>query len=377
MNFPATFITETSIKGIERELLAMNSIKSLSWKNLLPHISCWILFIAYELGTLYFVAGTIEHPYVYLVYYPIHIAFFYTIVWLLNQTFDRIKPRFQDGLLKILLAFSVYLIIKLVADFFLGEHKPEINSPYIFIQGFYIRNINRGFYFLVLAVFYWAAGRISYFRRQSMLAEQRRLIVQKNKAELETQLAKSQSAYHQQQINPHLLFNALNFVYSKVQEHSDEAAHCVWLLAEIMHFSLQQTETDGKINLVDETAQIRNLLEINAYRFPVGIVLTMDGEFERYRIIPLILLTLTENIFKHGDLTNASMPALLHMEIDTNGQFVFRSQNLKKSKNTTFARRQLGLQNVCIRLDEAYPEKFRMDITEREDIFELTLIINL
>ncbi|WCT14434.1 histidine kinase [Mucilaginibacter jinjuensis] len=275
------------------------------------------------------------------------------------------------------LAFALYMLIKLIADYFLDKNSQNIANPFVYVQGFYNRNIVRGFYFLVLSIFYWAAGHISHFRKQSLMAERQRLIVEKDKAEIETQLAKSRSAFYQQQINPHLLFNALNFVYSKVQEHSDEAAHCVWLLAEIMHFSLQQTEADGKINLVDEMAQIRNLLEINAYRFPVGIVLTMNGEFQRHRIIPLILLTLTENIFKHGDLTNANMPALLHLEIDANGHFFFRSQNLKKAKNTKFARQQLGLQNVRIRLDGAYPEKYRLNITELKDIFELTLTINL
>ncbi|MET3982028.1 two-component system LytT family sensor kinase [Mucilaginibacter sp. UYP25] len=361
----------------------MNSLKSifiyLFNKATIVPIICWLFFILYELTVVYFTMGKLERPYIYLVYYAVNIGFFYAQVKLLNKTFTSTSLNYLAGFLLYVAIFIVYLSAKFLADLVFGHQDFKISNPYIYVQNFFLRNIARSLYFTIIAVFYWSAVHVSYFRKGKISAERQQLKVEKEKAQLAVQLERSRNAYLQQQINPHMLFNALNFVFNTVQKHSDDAAHCIWLLSEIIRFSLEETGPDGKIVLEKETEQIENLVAINRYRFkdPLHFTLTTSGDFSTMRIIPLILLTLTENIFKHGDLTDARQPALLAMKSETTGKFTFFSSNLKKSKNEHARRQQLGLQNIRIRLNSEYPDNYQLIIAEAGDLYELTLSLNL
>jgi two-component system LytT family sensor kinase len=350
-----------------------------SGKTILLHILCWIIFITYELMMVYYVVGNLEKPYIYFVYYLINISFFYGNLRWLNYTFYGLKNKILTGALYYILLIIAFLFFKSLADYLLSNQQFHIDNVFIYVKGFIQRNIFRGLYFTVLATFYWSASHLAFFRRQAMEAEKQQLNVQKEKAQLEAQIERSKSAHLQQQINPHLLFNALNFVYNKVQQHSDDAAQCIWLLAEIMRFSLEPTGPDGKIELARETEQMENLLAINRYRYhePLHITLVIDVKSDHLRIIPLILLTLTENVFKHGNLTDEANPAMLRLTTDADSRLNFFSRNLKKSTNEHQRRQQLGLQNVRIRLDTAYRGNYQLRIAEPGNFYELSLTLNL
>lgn len=348
-------------------------------KIIFVHIICWIAFIAYELGIVYAFAGKLEGPYIYLIFYPINIAYFYLNLAILNYAFGSVKAEVLPGVILFLILLFSYLLVKGFADYWLDDKHPLRENSIIYLKGFYVRNLVRALYFTLLAIFYWAAGHISVLKRQRSAAENLQLKVEKENAELETALAKTESAYRQQQLNPHMLFNTLNFIYSKVQQHSEDAARCVWLLSEIMRFSLEASGTDGKVNLEREATQIENLLEITHYRFsyPIFIDVNMEGHFQLFRIIPLILLTLTENVFKHGNLTEAEHPATIRLNVDEQGNLIFFTKNFKKPKSEYPRNQQIGLDNVRIRLDAEYRHNYKLEITEPSNHFELKLTLIL
>ncbi|MBO9674171.1 MAG: histidine kinase [Sphingobacteriaceae bacterium] len=338
------------------------------------------MFISYELILVYHTFGEIESPYVYIAYYSVNIILFYSLVALLNFTFKQRRNRYPLGLLTFLGLFAGYLVIKTLIDYLVTSPPSTYKNAIGYIQNFFVRNIMRGVYFGILATFYWSAIHISFFRNQALEAEKQQLIVEKDKAALETQLTKSRNAYLQQQINPHMLFNALNFVYNSAQKYSDDAAQCIWLLSEIMRFSLEEAGPDGKIKLEREVEQIENLIAINRYRFkePLYLEVEMDGDFSRHKIIPLILLTLTENLFKHGNLTEVTSPAILKLTTDQNGQLTFHSKNLKKSKNGhPRQRKAMGLENIRLRMDSFYKGNYTLQINEPSEFYELTLTLKL
>lgn len=377
------FFTDTAHFHIKMKYSGIYSLKSISsWlrkNNAGVHAFCWSVFIAYELGMIYAVIGKLDRPYIYLIYYPINISYFYLIVSLLKYTFNSGTNKIAKGITGFLIIFAGYLFIKGIADLLLeGLLVPQQNSL-VYFRDFFQRNLSRGLYFGLLALFYWSAGHIAYFRKKSLEAEKQQLKAEKQKAELETLLERSRNAYLQQQINPHMLFNALNFVYNKVQEHSEDAAQCIWLLSEITRFGLEGADEDGKVSLAREMEQIDNLISINRYRFkePLGLRSDITAPQDGLRIIPLILLTLTENIFKHGDLTDPDRPALLQITTDANGRLLFFSRNLKKSKNVHRRKQELGLQNVRIRLNLAYGNRYALTTADLGDIFELTLTLDL
>ncbi|SFA41276.1 Histidine kinase [Pedobacter suwonensis] len=344
------------------------------------HTTFWILFIAYELLVVYYHIGSLERPLVYIVFYTINIAFFYACLNLLNYTLEGEKVNYLVSIAKYFALLFFFLTIKAIADQLLGKPEPALNDPYIYIRQFLPRNLARAVYFTLLAIFYCSAKYVTEYKRKASEAEKRQLIIEKENAKLETQLTKSQNAYLQQQINPHMLFNALNFVYNSTQQYSEDAAHCIWLLSEIMRFSLEEAGPDGKINLSREIEQIENLIAINRYRFkePLYISVEIGNDLDDHQIIPLILLTLTENIFKHGNLTDPNSAASLKLFTDDSGKLTFQSLNLKKSKNGhTRQRKALGLQNIRLRLDSFYRDNYTLQINEAGEFYELTLTLQL
>ncbi|QDW24336.1 histidine kinase [Pedobacter sp. KBS0701] len=200
-------------------------IKKFSSNILAIHVICWSAFIAYELSIVYFTIGTIESPYIYFIYYPINICFFYLYVTLLNHTIIGWKVNFLKLIIGYFVLAVLYLLLKYTADCLLEDPPNRTGKSYVYIGAFAPRNIIRGLNFTILGTFYWSASHISYFHKKFQQSENKKLAIEKTNAELETQLAKTHNAYLQQQINPHMLFNALNFVYNN-KSNTSRSAHC-------------------------------------------------------------------------------------------------------------------------------------------------------
>jgi len=349
-------------------------------KSFAIHAACWAAFISYELGSLYYTYGRLEPISVYVCFYALNIIFFYCHTSLLSYLFTSPAPKYLRGMLYYILLFIVYLSVKFICNLLVESDQISLNAYLYQFKGRTLASTTiRAGYFVLLSTFYWAAGHIAFFRRQAAASEQAELRALKEKAELETKLAASRNAYLTQQVNPHLLFNSLNFIYNIVYRHSPDASKCVMLLADLLRFSLEEAGADGKVQLEEEVAQIRRLLEINNYRFDGRLAagFHFEGGFEQRRIIPLILFTLTENVFKHGNVRDQKHPAELQLKVDDNGLLHFFSRNLKKSKSGYSQRSGTGLQNVRIRLDFAYPGKYSLDVAETGEYFELSLILQL
>lgn len=349
-------------------------------KTVLIHAACWILFIAYELYYLYYVSGRFESFLAYASFYSVNILLFYCHLSLLIFVFNRSKPQYFVGCIYFVALIFGIVFLKFIIGYLMQLPGLSVKK----FLGFYLKQLPatiwRTCYFMVLSTFFWAAGHISYFRRQSAAAERHQLITLKENAEIQARLAESRNAYLAQQINPHMLFNALNFIYASVYQQSPEAASCVLNVSEIMQFSLEETGEDGKINLAGEIKQLENLIAVNKYRFERGMALeaVFEGPFEKFRFIPLILFTLTENIFKHGRLNDFTAPATLHISVDEDGNLRYLSRNTIKSKSSHSRRHEpKGMQNVKVRLDFAYPSLYDLTVFETPDCYELSLNLKL
>jgi two-component system LytT family sensor kinase len=338
------------------------------------HAFFWSLFIFLELLYLRRLTGSLEPALNYIVYYGLNIGLFYGQLGLMSMTFK--KPGLD--VLKRTGLFAMLLILYLAAKYYIHDIlvvlRMDTTRPIVHFTSFLTAALFRGWYFIFLASFYWAAGHLSAYSKRAREAEQLQRLTE---AEAEKQLAEARVAYLQQQLNPHLLFNALNFIYNSVYRHSEEGARCVELLSEIMRFSLAGAGTDGKVALEDELEQLINLVELNAARFdePLRLNLQLEGEPGSHRIIPLILLTLTENIFKHGHLLDPVVPAELRLHTGGDNRLTYYSRNRKKAKSGAEPESRIGLENARIRLGHAYGDDYTLKIVETADLFELTLTL--
>jgi two-component system LytT family sensor kinase len=352
----------------------MTKIK-LDSRTILLHISCWLCYIAYELYLVYHAQEELALPWNYVIFYAINISLFYSQLAVLDFTFKDGKPADWRGILLFAGQALVFLLLKGLADFWLAPAGARIEHALKYLP----TNLIRGAYFCILAVFFWVAGNIAAYRRRAAAAERHQLLDLKEKAELAFKLAKSQNAFLCQQLNPHMLFNALNFIYSSVEPYSAEASHCVLLLSDIMRYSLDAADQDEKTLLAAEVEQLQQLITLHEYRYgQLYLETRFAGNFGQARIIPLLLTTLAENIFKHGIVSRAGQPAKLTLLLEEDGTLRFFTGNYKRAKaGTGLRRRRTGLENTRTRLDHSYPGAYRLDARETEEYFELDLMIRL
>ncbi|MDO1448180.1 histidine kinase [Rhodocytophaga aerolata] len=200
----------------------------------------------------------------------------------------------------------------------------------------------------------------------------------KRQEELERQKLDAELSAIKYQINPHFLFNSLSFIYSKTIPLNEEVAHAVLLLSDIMRYALGRDEDgQGKVDLMKEITHMRNVLEINQMRYEYTLHIQYQENISHtpIRIPPLVLITLVENAFKHGDLSDAENPLAIRLEAD-NKHLHFYCCN-KKKKGSKELSNGIGLNNVRQRLELMYGVRHSFHIKEDEKYYITNLHIDL
>jgi len=344
--------------------------------KVLVHALAWLVFIFYEVSIVLFLTTKGSLWWEYLGYYLINISLFYFHAHvLLNRTMKGAGLMYALPLL-IPLELTGYTLFEFGLEQLLDMFR-AIPKAVVLQKRFIIGCIWRGFYFIGLSTAYWFIQHTLENYQKINALQTAKLIGEREKVELEKDLVESHIAFLQAQINPHLLFNTLNFIYNAVQDISPKASNGVLLLSDIMHYALNRTDSDGKTDLSNEIEHIKNYIQLNQLRFNNTLHLQLDlqGEFEKYRIPPLMLLTLVENIYKHGDLTDISYPALIRIHGRERLHFSVRN---KKKRSFSSKGYGIGVKNVETRLQNTYKlENYSLHIQEDENYYSLNLEIKL
>lgn len=222
------------------------------------------------------------------------------------------------------------------------------------------------FYIVTLVISFVAAFIIDYNTRSR---RQKELLKQKMDAEL---------AAIKYQINPHFLFNSLSFIYSKTVPLSEEVSNAVLLLSDIMRYALgKEEDAEGKVALSQEITHLKNVIAINQMRFNNKLNIQYSEQINNpgARITPLVLITLVENAFKHGDLLDPGNPLVIRTESDQQ-KIRFYISNKKKTGPKELST-GIGLKNVMQRLQLTYANKHSFTVNENEHFYTSELIINL
>jgi two-component system, LytTR family, sensor kinase len=357
----------------------MNNYKSSLRQQIFYHVLAWMIFIAYEVSIVVLIESASGHyspARMYIVPYLINIALFYLHAWILSYCFSAEQRRILLFLLLVILEFSVYIFL-----ISLLQNPSAVKKRYLFFhfssEAAFARAIWRGIYFMLFSSAYWGVLRSFKRIRNMKEIEQKALIEEKERQRLELELVSSQNAFLQAQINPHLLFNTLNFIHSEVQEVSETASEAIITLSDMMRYSLVENTMDGKVSLEKEIEQIENLIKINQYRFNNKLCLRLDveGEFQTARIVPLVLVPFVENLFKYADLTDASNPASVRLTVK-DGVMEFSTIN-KKRKTISFSSPGIGINNIKTRLQSTYGDRFSLELADHDSSFSVYLKIIL
>jgi len=348
----------------------------------LLHIIAWSVFVAYELSLVRVVRvmqGLQDSILTdYALPYLVNIGLFYFhALYTTERCFSSKPHRVLLFIVLLCLELGCYLFLMGLIDSRLSSLKNDFWNALYPSKIIFIKQLWRGIYFLIFSTAFWLIRKTFKKERRLKEAETKVLQEEKEKKELQLQLMTSQNAFLRAQINPHLLFNTLNFIHSEVQQTAPQASEAIITLSDMMRYSLTDARADGKVSVEEEIEQIENMIRINQFRFDQQLFIDLKarGDFDNARIVPLLLLPFVENLFKYAVLTEEKQPAQIRIEMK-NGTLDFFTHN-RKRRSRTFPSLGIGIQNVKTRLEANYPGRHLLCIEEEHDFYIVHLTIEL
>ena len=206
-------------------------------------------------------------------------------------------------------------------------------------------------------------------KKKKHVLEQQQLTLEKEKAQAQFDFLKAQ-------INPHFLHNTLSFLYARSLPLSSELSEAILTLSDIMRYALENDSgMNGTVALEKEIEHVQNVIKINQLRFDnkLQVVLEVGGSLKGRMIVPLVLITLVENAFKHGELRNAAQPLQIRLEVgESHVRFCCWNKKKIGPKEPSTG---IGLDNIRKRLNLMYQNNYLLDIHEDKNFFKVELLI--
>jgi two-component system, LytTR family, sensor kinase len=329
----------------------------------LKHFGIWCLYLSYMILTSWgeydLMGGMIKTSIIIIISHSWVAVFFYLNVYYIFPNFSKRKIVFTVLMIllviifhsiRYIINFSILPFLNIINRFEVGGSF-ALSTAYIYSQwSFYAL----GFY---------------YFRK-AIQHEKDLRILQENQSAAEMSFLTSQ-------INPHFLYNTLNFFYAEALPVLPNLSKGIMLLSDMMRYAINNEEGDGKAPLENEVKHIKNFIEINQLRYGNRLYVHFEliGNTEYRRIMPLILITFVENAFKHGELLSEQTPLEISLKIEEN-HLLFRLKNAIR-KGPKEESEGIGLVNTRRRLTVAYPERHQLNVVESEGFYEVLLKMDL
>lgn len=312
---------------------------------------------------------------------------FYVSAYFVYPFSFKNKKNYKFLLLILILFITANALLRFIVIDFLVPLLANTNRPGNTMYQYFILSLNWWFQYSFFGLAFWYAKRAINTERQLRITETQRLSAEKNNLqlkadnlelksenlELQNQKLTAEYNFLKSQINPHFLYNTLNYFYAETMVYSPKAAKGISLLSQIMRYSLQPAEADGKVPLADEVLHLNNYLSLQRLRFDEDLHLdcSIPANIPHgYRILPHLLLTLAENAFKHGE---PNLPISISLDINNGDVSYIVSNNIRTNgleKGTG-----VGLHNMQERLALYYGSDARLEFVKHDGIFTAKLEI--
>ena len=339
------------------------------------HLIFWAIYIMYEAGLTGIFAGRFGKAENYIVHYALNISLFYFHYWMMKK-FASKHLYLLFFLLLILLEIVIYIpFLAALNHLFTDYNQSPITTFFGINRKFIASATYRSIFFIIVSTGYWFLRQYLNERKKAEEIEQDRLqqIVKKETAEKNLLLA--QNAHLRAQVNPHFLFNVLTFVHRRIRKTDSIAGEVVISLTSLMRYAIETSQDTEMVLLSEEINQVRDLINIlrilkgDEFNFKIEV----DHNIGDVKLIPLLLLTVTENMYKHGDLSDINNCGVITIS-HSNNALIIGTKNLicEKKKSISF---KTGLINLQKRIRDFYGMDAGMVSLEREGMFYLTISI--
>ncbi|MBJ2126084.1 sensor histidine kinase [Flavobacterium sp. IB48] len=198
-----------------------------------------------------------------------------------------------------------------------------------------------------------------------------------HKQKLEQDKTAAELAMLKAQINPHFFFNSLNSIYSLTYTDIEDSRNALHTLSRMMRYLLYSTEE--KTTLLKEAEFMRDFIALMKLRAnsKLTIITDIPEKIHDYPIVPMLLLPLVENAFKHG--VHATDKSEIYIKLTQNGsELEFEVENTYFEKTAVSDVGGIGLTNTKRRLQLIYPNQhfISFGVTDH-GTYKIKLKINL
>lgn len=361
-------------------------MKRLKWDNSILkkwlyayriHLIAWSVFIVWETLIVLFFTGILGTFGNYAIHYIINITFFYTYASLLEKATAFPNSAVWKVPLVIIFTILIYLAIVTGTDILLNTYTNIIPGKMPNLKIRITRVLYRGSFFLLFSTGYYFLKQFIKEKTEKSRIEKQRFQMLLDKEKMEKELAMSKNAFMKAQINPHLLFNTFEFVHQKLNTYSPEDAKVMLYLSDMMRFAANTKHNEGFVNLSDEISQCENLISLHQItQGKIYIEFASGPDVDEIKLIPLVLLTILENMFKHGNLTDIQYKATIAV-YTFDGKLHIESRNLPRSIKSKVGFGS-GMDNISNRLKYAYHQNAEMTAgIDEEGFYTLNISISL
>lgn len=208
-----------------------------------------------------------------------------------------------------------------------------------------------------------------------------RYIIRWNEMELKRQAESQKSAeaelvWLKNQLNPHFLFNTLNNISSLIQVDADTAQESIGQLSDLLRYALYES-SQKEVPLASEVAFMRDYIDLMRLRCNkmAKIEVELPNPAPNVMVIPLLFISPIENAFKHG--VNNRRPSFVRIRLTwEEGQIVFQIENSRHPKaETDRVGSGIGIENLCRRLELAYPGRHAYRQSQTDTTYQVTITI--
>jgi hypothetical protein len=283
--------------------------------------------------------------------------------------FSLIFPKFYGKnrpkvILLSLCAFATLLLIDYTEVYYISTltgDKPEFEGAPIYE----LAAVLLIFFFIIVVMALGAyQNRLTIFKINSQFNNERILL---NKS----------LGFFQNQFNPHITFNFLNYCYGTLLKSSKEGAEAIELFSNMLRHSITN-KTGEAIPLAKEIDYISDFIALHKLlNESIQLHLHIIGEIVNQKIMPRILITFIENAIKHGELHSTEYPIQVQMIVDKSSlKMVVKNKTCTKP-NFVSSKNGIGQVNGRKHLDLFYKSNYKLVTNDIDGHYFCELTINL
>lgn len=176
------------------------------------------------------------------------------------------------------------------------------------------------------------------------------------------------------QVNPHFFFNTLNNLYGLVEYNPKKAQALILKLSDLMRYSIYDGQNEW-VSLEEEISYLKNFVDLHKIRYYKKVNIDFDITIDKtgYQMMPLLLILLVENAFKHG-VEKLRNDAFVEMKLTAkNGKIDFSIKNNYDLDEVNDQASGIGITNLKRRLEIGYKKDYDFSITDQDGIFQARL----